>query len=134
MIRFKKVSFQYNIDQQPIIFDLDLEIPKSQLTVVVGNTGSGKSTLLNLINGLVPTRTGGIFSGKIEIEGINTTGILPRNLAHIVGVVAQDPRNSFVTDMVEDELAYWMECLGFSKAVMRQRVDEVSNLLGLDFE
>ena len=62
MIRFKKVSFQYNIDQQPIIFDLDLEIPKSQLTVVVGNTGSGKSTLLNLINGLVPTLTGGLFS------------------------------------------------------------------------
>ena len=132
MIRFKKVSFQYNIDQQPIIFDLDLEIPKSQLTVVVGNTGSGKSTLLNLINGLVPTLTGGLFSGKIEIEGVNTTGKLPRNLAHIVGVVAQDPRNSFVTDMVEDELAYGMECLGFSKAVMRQRVDEVSNLLGLD--
>ena len=48
-----------------------------------------------------------------------------------MGVVKQDPRSSFVTDLVEDELAYGMEQLGISPSTMRRRVEEVLDLLGL---
>jgi energy-coupling factor transport system ATP-binding protein len=45
--------------------------------------------------------------------------------------VGQDPLAHFVTDTVEDELAYGMESLGLAPGVMRRRVEETLDLLGL---
>ena len=55
----------------------------------------------------------------------------PRELADVVGVVGQDPLAGFVTDTVEEELAYGMEQLALPPAVMRKRVEETLDLLGL---
>ena len=49
----------------------------------------------------------------------------------MVGYVGQDPLAGFVTDTVEDELAYGMESLGLPADVMRKRVEETLDLLGL---
>jgi zinc/manganese transport system ATP-binding protein len=49
----------------------------------------------------------------------------------VVGTVGQDPLAHFVTDTVEDELAYGMESLGLAPEVMRRRVEETLDLLGL---
>ena len=46
-------------------------------------------------------------------------------------MVGQNPAASFVTDVVEDELAYTMENLGLDPAVMRRRVEDALDLLGL---
>src|SRR6185312_15955439 len=55
----------------------------------------------------------------------------PRELADVVGVVGQNPSSSFVADTVEDELAYTMESLGLAPDVMRRRVEDTLDLLGL---
>ena len=55
----------------------------------------------------------------------------PRELADVVGVVGQNPAATFVTDTVEDELAYTMESLGVAPDVMRRRVEDTLDLLGL---
>jgi energy-coupling factor transport system ATP-binding protein len=52
-------------------------------------------------------------------------------MADLVGYVGQDPVAGFVTDTVEDELAYGMESLGVAPDVMRRRVEETLDLLGL---
>ena len=49
----------------------------------------------------------------------------------MVGTVGQDPLSHFVTDTVEDELAYGMESLGLAPETMRRRVEETLDLLGL---
>ena len=49
----------------------------------------------------------------------------------MVGFVGQDPLSGFVTDTVEDELAYGMESLGMPPDVMRKRVEETLDLMGL---
>jgi energy-coupling factor transport system ATP-binding protein len=49
----------------------------------------------------------------------------------VVGTVGQNPRAGFTTDAVEDELAYTMESLGVAPDVMRRRVEETLDLLGL---
>src|SRR5690606_24810352 len=49
----------------------------------------------------------------------------------MVGVVSQDPLAGFVTDTVEDELAYGMELLALPPATMRKRVEETLDLLGI---
>ena len=110
---------------------VDLRIEEGELALVVGPTGSGKTTLLRGVNGLVPHFTGGTLSGRVVVDGRDTRTHRPRDLADVVGFVGQDPLAAFVTDTVEDELAYGMESLGLPPAVMRKRVEETLDLLGL---
>ena len=98
---------------------------------MVGPTGSGKTTLLRAVNGLVPHFTGGRLSGEVRVDGRSTRDYPPRELADVVGMVGQNPAASFVTDVVEDELAYTMENLGLGPDVMRRRVEDTLDLLGL---
>jgi energy-coupling factor transport system ATP-binding protein len=131
MIRFENVTFKYDGAKYPVLENVNLTIPSGELALVVGKTGSGKSTLLGLINGLVPNFSGGELTGDVTVNDRSITKYPPRDFADLVGVVRQDPRASFVTDVVEDELAYGMEQLGISPATMRRRVEEVLDLLGL---
>jgi energy-coupling factor transport system ATP-binding protein len=131
MIVFDDVTVTYPGASTPTLDHVDLRIPEGELVLVVGRTGSGKSTLLKAINGLVPHFTGGTLSGRVLVAGRDTATHPPRELADLVGVVPQDPMSGFVTDTVEDELAYGMECLGTAPDVMRRRVEETLDLLGL---
>ncbi len=131
MIVFDHVTITYDGATEPTLRDVNLTIPEGELVLVVGRTGSGKTTFLRAINGLVPHFTGGHMSGRVVIDGRDTATHPPRELADLVGVVPQDPMSGFVTDTVEDELAYGMECLGVTPEVMRRRVEETLDLLGL---
>ena len=93
----------------PVLRDVDLTIEEGELCLVVGHTGAGKSTLLGAINGLVPHFTGGTLDGRVTVDGRDTATHPPREFADLVGVVGQDPVAGFVTDTVEEELAYGME-------------------------
>ncbi len=132
MISLHDVTFRYQDAPNAVLRNVSLTIPEGELCLVVGETGSGKSTLLQLVNGLAPHFTGGNLSGTVTVGGLDTRTNPPRDLAGIVGVVGQDPISGFVTDRVDDELAYSMEQLGIPASVMRQRVEEVIDLLGLD--
>ncbi len=131
MITFSDVSFSYPDATAPTLSHVELSIGEGELCLVVGETGSGKTTLLRAINGLVPHFSGGRLSGEVSILGRSTREFPPRELADIVGVVGQNPAASFVTDVVEDELAYTMENLGIAPDVMRRRVEDTLDLLGL---
>ena len=98
---------------------------------MVGETGTGKSTFLRAINGLVPHFSGGTLAGTVTVDGRTTKDNRPRDLADVVGFVGQNPLASFVTETVEDELAYTMENLGVPSDAMRRRVEDAVDLLGL---
>ena len=132
MIRFEHVSLTYPGHPAATLRDVNLHIPEGEFVLVVGETGSGKSTLLRAVNGLMPHFTGGLMTGRVTVAGRDTRTHQPRDLADVVGVVVQDPRDGFVADLVEDEIAYGMESLGLSPSVMRLRVEESLDLLGLD--
>ncbi|MEU7607208.1 ABC transporter ATP-binding protein, partial [Streptomyces sp. NPDC041003] len=132
MIRFEQVSVTYEGAAGPSLQGVDLVIPEGELTLLVGPSGVGKSTLLGAVSGLVPHFTGGTLRGRVTVAGRDTRTHKPRELADVVGTVGQDPLAHFVTDVVEDELAYGMESLGLPPAVMRRRVEETLDLLGLN--
>ncbi|MEU8778593.1 ATP-binding cassette domain-containing protein [Streptomyces sp. NPDC048606] len=132
MIRFEQVSVTYDGAARPSLRDADFTLPEGELTLLVGPSGVGKSTLLGAVSGLVPHFTGGRLSGRVTVAGRDTRTHRPRELADVVGTVGQDPPAHFVTDVVEDELAYGMESLGLPAAVMRRRVEETLDLLGLN--
>ncbi|MGI8663801.1 MAG: ABC transporter ATP-binding protein [Acidimicrobiales bacterium] len=131
MIRVEHVSFRHDGAEQPVLRDVQLSVDEGELCLLIGRTGAGKSTLLGTVNGLVPHFTGGHLSGRVTVDGRDTRHNQPRDLADVVGFVSQDPLAGFVTDTVEEELAYGMEQLGLPSAVMRKRVEETLDLLGI---
>ncbi|MFK4110302.1 ABC transporter ATP-binding protein [Streptomyces sp. NPDC002176] len=131
MIRFEDVAVTYDGAAGPTVQGVDLEVPEGELVLLVGPSGVGKSTILNAVSGLVPHFTGGTLRGRVTVAGRDTRTHQPRELADVVGTVGQDPLAHFVTDTVEDELAYGMESLGLPPEVMRRRVEETLDLLGL---
>ncbi|WP_406353398.1 ATP-binding cassette domain-containing protein [Streptomyces sp. NBC_01635] len=131
MIRFENVSVTYDGSPEPSVRDVDFEVPEGELVLLAGPSGVGKSTVLGAVSGLVPHFTGGTLRGRVTVAGRDTRTHKPRELADVVGTVGQDPLSHFVTDLVEDELAYGMESLGLPPDVMRRRVEETLDLLGL---
>ena len=131
MINFSCVSLVYPTSTKTILEDLSFEISEGEMVLVIGSTGTGKSSLLRLINGLVPHHTGGILAGDITVDGISTRLVRPGELSHLVGIVGQNPAQGFVTDIVEEELAFGMEALNIAPDLMRKRVEEILDLLAL---
>ncbi len=132
MLTLRDLSFRYGAEGGvPVLDRVDLTLEEGELVLVAGRTGVGKSTLLGVFNGLVPVFTGGRLSGDVLLDGTSIRHLPPRDRAHVVGYVGQDPTAGFVTDTVEEELAYGMEQLGLGAATMRRRVEETLDLLGI---
>jgi energy-coupling factor transport system ATP-binding protein len=130
-ILFDHVTFTYPEASAPALRDVSLGIEASQFTLVIGPSGSGKSTLLRCINGLVPHFSGGKLAGRVTVDGLDTREHPPRDMASVVGFVFQDPEAQFVTERVEDELAFALENAGVPQLTMRKRVEEVLDALGI---
>jgi energy-coupling factor transport system ATP-binding protein len=131
VIRFEHMGVRYDGAAAPALREVNLQVEEGELCLVVGHTGSGKSTLLAAVNGLVPYFTGGTLAGRVVVDGRDTARFRPRELADVVGVVGQDPLAGFVTDTVEEELAYTMEQLAIDPSAMRTRLEETLDLLGI---
>jgi len=130
-VSVRGVSFAYPDSTHSALDHVDLEVAPGEVLLVVGASGSGKSTLLRTVNGLVPHASGGRFGGDVEVFGRSTRSHHPRELADVVGFVAQDPESQFVVDHVERDLAFVLENLGFSQEAMRRRVEEMLDALGI---
>ena len=134
VLQMSGVGVRYTEDGRlgpPVLRDVDLTLHEGEILLVLGRTGAGKSTLLGAMTGAVPHFTGGELTGSVRVLGRDTRTHPPRMLADVVGVVGQDPLAGFVTDTVEEELAYGMEQLGLGSALMRKRVEETLDLLGI---
>ena len=130
-IEWRDVTFQYAGADRPTLVGVDLYVAEAELVLLAGRTGSGKTTLLRTVNGLVPHFSGGHLDGDVVVDGRSVREHQPRELADLVGFVGQDPLTTFVTDVVEEELAYGMEQLGLDPQTMRRRVEETLDLLGI---
>ncbi|MGL5826886.1 MAG: ABC transporter ATP-binding protein [Nocardioides sp.] len=129
MIELRTVSLRYGAKR--ILHEVSLRIDEGELVVASGPTGAGKSSLLGVLAGLVPGFTGGELSGDVLIDGDSVIEKSARERVDVVGWVGQDPAAGFVTDTVEEELAYGMEQLGLPPPTMRRRVEETLDLLGI---
>jgi energy-coupling factor transporter ATP-binding protein EcfA2 len=129
MFELKGISFSYG--RRAVLDDVDLAVDHGELMLLAGPTGVGKSTLLGVVAGLVPAFTGGTLTGDVVIDGESVLDRPARERAHVVGYVGQNPSAWFVTDTVEEELAFGMEQLGLAAPTMRRRVEETLDLLGI---
>jgi len=131
LISIDTVSYQYPAANQRALSEVSLTVEPGEVILVRGPSGSGKSTLLRCLNGLVPHSTGGTFAGTVTVAGMDTRNTPPRMLGSRVGFVFQHPERQFILEDVEAELAFGLENLGLARPLMRKRIEEVIDQVGI---
>jgi subfamily B ATP-binding cassette protein MsbA len=82
-IHLKNITFAYN--DEPVLKNFTLTIPKGKTVALVGQSGSGKSTIANLL-----TRFYDVNSGEILIDNDNIKDVTMKSLRSLTGLVTQD--------------------------------------------
>jgi len=132
VITLDALSYCYPEADRPALREVAAAVDPGEVILLRGPSGSGKSTLLRCLNGLVPHSTGGQFRGRVVVCGLDTREHPPRQLATHIGFVFQHPDAQFVLEDVEAELAFGLENLGLSRPLMRKRVEEVIDQVGIN--
>jgi len=132
IITFDAVTYRYPEAERPALSGITTAVQPGEVILVRGASGSGKSTLLRCLNGLVPHSTGGHFRGRVVVCGLDTRAHPPRQLGTHIGFVFQHPDAQFVLEDVEAELAFGLENLGLARPLMRKRVEEVIDQVGIN--
>jgi len=98
-IEFRKLTFRYNSNDEPVLIDINLKISAGQTVAFVGRTGSGKSTIANLIPRLLDAPEGTVFIDGIEIHKYP--------LAQLRSSIGYVPQETFLfSDSVKENIAF----------------------------
>lgn len=121
IIEVKNVTFEYSGGESPktVIKDFNIAFQRGSFTVILGRNGSGKSTLAKLLNGLYKPTVGDVFVDSINTKDEATEIEIKRR----VGMVFQNPDNQLLASIVEEDVAFGPENLGFEPNEIRNRVD-----------
>ena len=123
-IEFHRVS--YHPQGEAILHDLSLAIEHGETLVLLGRSGSGKTTTLKLINRLLtPT------SGEIRVAGRALPEWDVIRLRRMIGYVIQEV-GLFPHFTIEKNIGLVPKIENWSRERIRQRVEELLHLVGLD--
>jgi osmoprotectant transport system ATP-binding protein len=125
-LELRDVSKAYTGQREPAIVDLSLSVGAGEVCVLVGPSGSGKTTALRLINRMIP-----LTSGDILLGGRSVLDREPNELRKSIGYVIQQI-GLFPHLTVADNIATVPRLLGWDKARIAARVDQLLELIGLD--
>lgn len=134
LIKFENVDFSYTLEddenneqQVDVLKNLNLKIEKGSFVAILGHNGSGKSTIAKLTNGIIFPQ-----KGKVVVAGMETKeddSIF--DVRKEVGMVFQNPDNQIVASIVEEDVAFGVENLGYPPEECRKRVDEALKTVGM---
>ncbi len=117
-IEFRNLTFGYRQNDEPLLRDINLQIPAGQSVAFVGRTGSGKSTLVNLIPRLIEAPENTVF-----IDGVPVRDYSLAQLRSSIGYV---PQETFLfSDSLADNIAFGVE------RAERAEVEWVAEMAGL---
>ena len=134
IIEFKDFSFQYRVQAEPTIKNINLSIHEGEKVLIVGPSGSGKSTLAHCINGLVPFFYEGRVNGQLNINGQDATKMNIFELSKVVGTVLQDPDSQFIGLTVGEDIAFKLENYCTNQDEMIAKVDKSAELVDIKNE
>ncbi len=134
MIEFKDFSFQYRVQAEPTLNNINLTIYEGEKVLIVGPSGSGKSTLAHCLNGLVPFYYSGDITGSLKIDNEDVLSKDIFELSKIVGTVLQDPDSQFIGLTVGEDIAFKLENYCVDQDQMIKIVSESAKLVDIDKE
>jgi len=125
-IRLEQLTKQFPGQREPAVAELTMDIPEGEIVILVGPSGCGKTTTMKLINRLIePT------SGRILLDGEDVTRVNPDRLRRRIGYVIQQI-GLFPHMTIYENIATIPRLLGWNKARISDRVDELLHMVGMD--
>lgn len=112
-IEFKDVSFKYN--EQDVLKNINLVIPKGKTIALVGQSGSGKSTMVDLI-----PRFYDIYKGDLLVDGVSIKQLKIRDLRRLIGYVNQE--SILFNDTIHSNIAFGVESASLEEVESAARV------------
>src|SRR5438270_4021679 len=123
-VEFRHVSKQYG--PQGAVVDLSLLVPAGDICVLVGPSGCGKTTSLKMVNRLVEPSSGQVLIDGVDIMSVEVTA-LRRRIGYVIQQIGLFPHQT-----VADNIATVPRLLGWPRARIQSRVEELIELIGLD--
>ncbi|WP_406139993.1 betaine/proline/choline family ABC transporter ATP-binding protein [Streptomyces anulatus] len=125
-IQLENLTKSYPGSPNPAVENVSMEIRAGETVIFVGPSGCGKSTTLKMINRLIEPS-----SGRIRIGDEDVTDIDPVKLRRKIGYAIQSS-GLFPHMTVADNIALVPRMVGWSKSRVKNRVEEMLDLVGLD--
>jgi energy-coupling factor transporter ATP-binding protein EcfA2 len=125
LLSIKSLSFGYHRDS-PILKKVNLELESGAIVALLGQNGSGKTTLARMLVGINAAP-----AGAIDLGGKDLSKLGAREIAADIGYVFQNPDHQFVTDQVDEEIAYGLKVRNYSADEIARRVDDVLGIVDL---
>lgn len=125
-ITFNKVCYKNKTTQKYILKDITLNI-KDGINVFIGPSGSGQTTVLKLIETMIFPSSGTIKINDNISENKNKS---LDKLREEIGIVYQNPEDSFFTNTVEEEITFALNNYNHQKK--EEKTKEVLKLVGLN--
>lgn len=107
--------------------NISFKVRRGEFVALIGQNGAGKTTLAKHFNGLLRPS-----SGRVLIDGEETSGRKVSSLARKVGFVFQNPDHQIFCDTVAKEAAFGPKNLGFAEREVRNRVAAALRAVGLE--
>ena len=117
--------------ETPSLHRVDLDVYSGEAIGIVGPTGSGKSTLLQHLNGLLRPQEGQVYVNEVNLS---EPGVDIRSIRQRVGLLFQSPEDQLFERFAGDDVAFGPRNLGLSPAIVRERVRQAMEMVGLPFE
>ena len=124
-IVFDRVTKRYPGRAEPAVTELSLTVPAGEICCLVGPSGGGKTTAMKLVNRLIDITEGDITIGGRSVRSLDVTE-LRRGIGYVIQQVGLFPHMT-----VADNIATVPRLLGWPKARIRTRVDELLDLVDL---
>lgn len=129
IFQIKQYNFQYPLEQNLALCDINIEFEEGKFYVICGKSGCGKSTLLRQLKTTLTPK--GSIQGEVFYNGRILGGVSQKEQSTEIGFVFQNPDNQIVTDKVWHELAFGLESLGYDSAGIHLRVAEMASYFGI---
>ena len=126
MIVLDGVSKTYPKQPNPAVVELTLDVPEGAIVTLIGPSGCGKTTTLKMMNRLIEPST-----GRILLDGEDVTDVNADQLRRRIGYVIQQV-GLFPHLTIGDNVAVVPKMLGWDKARIASRVDELLHLVGME--
>ena len=129
LITFERVTKRYDKRNRPALDDISVDIRAGEFVFLVGASGSGKSTFMRLI-----PREERPTAGRVIVAGRDVGRLSRRKVPQLrrgMGAVFQDFR-LLPTKTVFENVAFALQVIGKSRAVIRQTVPETLRIVGLE--
>ena len=120
ILKAENISLAYPDQEIPVLKNINLDVPESTLTVVLGESGCGKTTLLNILAGFQQ-----VSAGQVKIDDEVLTGPDARR-----AVVFQE--HALLPWLnVSDNVAFSLKLKGLKSAEIKSQVTSILGTVGL---